>query len=114
MGRRHSAQYEAVLASERWRQVRAEAIRRAGYRCIACGRGGTLDVHHARGYRNLGREQPEELQALCRECHDALHASRRALNAGCLRTLVWIILISVAIQLAATVLPMLLRHFGLM
>ena len=114
MGRCHSAQYEAVLASERWRLVRAEAIRRAGYRCSACGRGGTLDVHHARGYRNLGREQPEELQPLCRKCHEALHVRQRAQRAGCLRTLVWIVVISFAIQLAATVLPMLLRHFGLM
>ena len=115
MGRRRSAQYEAVLASERWRQVRAEAIRRAGYRCIACGRGGTLDVHHARGYRNLGREQPEELQALCRECHEALHVRHHARRAGCLRTLVWIVVMSFAIQLAATVVPMLLlRQFGLM
>ena len=113
MGRRHSAQYEAVLASERWRQVRAEAIRRAGYRCVTCGRGGSLDVHHARGDRNLGRERPEELQALCRECHEMLHTRHRARRAGFLRTLVWIVVISFAIQLAVMMLPMLLRHFGL-
>ena len=71
--RRHSAQYAAVLVSDRWRLVRSEAIRRAGYRCIACGRGERLDVHHAHGYKHLGRERPNELQALCRDCHDATH-----------------------------------------
>jgi hypothetical protein len=44
----------------------------------------------------------------------ALHVRHRARRAGCLRTLVWIVVISFAIQLAAMVLPMLLRHFGLM
>jgi len=95
---RHSTQYEAVLASDRWRLLRAEVIRRAGYRCIACGRGGRLDVHHAHGYQNLGNERPEELQALCRDCHTAVHASRQLFNAGCLKVLLWIVLIAIAIQ----------------
>jgi hypothetical protein len=96
--RRHSRQYQAVLASERWRALRAEVIRGAGYSCACCGRGGPLDVHHALRYRNLGREQLEELQALCRDCHAALHASREWVNVGCMRTLAWVVTIAVAMQ----------------
>ncbi len=84
MIRGHSREYEEVLVSERWRAVRAETIRRAGYRCQARGCGGSLDVHHAYGYRNLGNERPDELQALCRSCHDHVHAQRQVVNAGCL------------------------------
>jgi hypothetical protein len=97
---RHSGQYEAVLASERWRALRAEVIRRAGYRCACCSRGGPLDVHHAHGYRNLGKERPEELQALCHDCHTALHASRPWVNAGCVRTLLWVVITAVALRVA--------------
>jgi hypothetical protein len=89
-----------VLASERWRAPRAEVIRRAGHSCACCGRGGWLDVHHAHGYRNLGREQLEELQALCRDCHTALHGSRELVNVGCLCTLFWAVIIAVGMQVA--------------
>jgi 5-methylcytosine-specific restriction endonuclease McrA len=96
--RRHSRRYEAVLTSQRWRLLRAEVIRCADYSCACCGRGGVLDVHHTRGYRHLGREQPGELEALCRDCHTALHSSRALVNGGCLRTLFWAVIIAVAIQ----------------
>jgi hypothetical protein len=96
---RHSTQYEAVLASDRRRLLRAEVIRRGGYRCQACSRGGRLDAHHARGYRNLGRERPEELQVLCRECHAAVHDSHRVANAGWLKLLLWLVVIAVATHL---------------
>jgi hypothetical protein len=95
---RHSRRYEEVLASDRWRVVRAEAIGRAGYRCIVCGRAGRLDVHHARGYGNLGYEHPRELQALCRTCHDDVHAQRQLVNSGCLKVLFWILVIATAVQ----------------
>jgi hypothetical protein len=97
--RLHSRQYEEVLASDRWRVVRAEAIRRAG-----------LSLHgvwprwpagrapRARGYENLGYERPEELQALCRTCHDAVHAQRQLVNAGCLKVLLWVVVIAIALQ----------------
>lgn len=74
MGRTHSAEYELVLRSERYRAVRGEAIRRAGGCCRQCGRASkSLDAHHWRGYSVLGREQPEDLEILCRVCHDRRH-----------------------------------------
>src|SRR6266851_864525 len=104
MARQHSAQYTAYIESEHWRVLRAEVLRRAGHQCLACGRRGPLDVHHAYGYRNLGRERPEELQAVCRSCHDAVHGRGRWNDgdngAGCLRTLLWIAVVAIALQLA--------------
>ena len=99
--RPHSRHYQEVLASDRWRGVRVEAIRRAGYRCESCGRGGRLDVHHAYGYRNLGHEDPSELQALCRTCHDTVHAQSQSqmVNAGCLKVLVWVVAITIVLHL---------------
>jgi hypothetical protein len=110
--RRHSSEYEEVLASGRWRALRAEVIRRAGYSCARCGRGGRLDVHHAAGYRNLGRELPDELQALCRECHTARHASGEWVNVGCVRTLVWIVVIAIAMQVVWLLIASVVRGLG--
>ena len=89
--------------------MRAEAIRRAG---LPLGRGGRLDVHNVRGYRNLGNQQLDELQALCWVCHDVLHASRRVRDASCPGTLFWIVVIAIAMQLALSLLVSVLHHFG--
>lgn len=107
--RQHSAEYTAYLESDAWRALRAETIRRAGYRCESCGRGGVLDVHHAQGYRNLGNEDPDELQALCRDCHDAAHVSIETNQFGCLRTLLWVAVITIALKLAWWLVEMLHR-----
>jgi 5-methylcytosine-specific restriction endonuclease McrA len=110
--RQHSAQYSAYLESDRWHALRAEVVRRAGYRCKACGGGGVLDVHHARGYRNLGRERADELQALCRDCHDAVHARVETNPFGCVRTLMWVALITIAIELVWWLLVIPLHQAG--
>jgi len=110
---RHSAHYEAVLASDRLRALRVEVIRRAGCRCIACGRGAQLDVHHARGYRNLGSEGPDELEVLCRDCHAAVHDSRRVANAAWLKVLFWLVLIAVATHLVPSFMVLVMRGLGI-
>jgi hypothetical protein len=109
---RDSRHYEEVLTSDRWRVVRTEAIRRAGYRCSVCGRGGRLDVHHARGYGNLGYERPEELQALCRTCHDAVHTQRQLVNAGCLKVLLWVVVIAIVLQAMSWLMASMLHGVG--
>lgn len=64
------ASYREYLQSPHWKKVSGEARRRARYRCQECGaRGVRLEVHHL-SYKNLGDERPEELQALCRACHE--------------------------------------------
>lgn len=66
--------YREYLKTDWWRQVRLEVIRAAGKRCQRCSATGvTLDVHHLT-YVRRGAERLEDLQALCRPCHDILQA----------------------------------------
>ncbi len=84
---RHSTLYRNVMQSERWRDVRREALRRSRYRCERCGaRGVRLDGHHWRGYGMLGRESPSDVMMLCARCHADAHG-RRAHNPHNLRNL---------------------------
>jgi hypothetical protein len=71
------AWYTAYLASPEW-QARAVAAKvRAGGRCMLCNSTGPLDTHH-RTYERVGDELPEDLVALCRDCHDGYHRWRRS------------------------------------
>jgi hypothetical protein len=64
--------YRTYLGSAAWKAQAAAARARAGHRCSRCKRAGPLDVHHLH-YRNLGHEQPTDVVALCRKCHQAEH-----------------------------------------
>ena len=62
--------------------VRVVVMERAGARCERCGLGvciaGRLDLHHKRSRSQGGTHEAENLAALCRLCHDDLHAGRAA------------------------------------
>jgi hypothetical protein len=64
--------YESYLHSDDWKKVRKSALRRAKNRCQLCNKTDGLDVHH-RTYENLGKEKPEDVTVLCRECHEKHH-----------------------------------------
>ena len=49
-----------------WRKKRAEIIKQRK-KCEICGSTKWLEVHHVKG---LSSEKPEDLQLLCRECHN--------------------------------------------
>jgi len=69
------AVYKDYLKSSHWLTTRREAIIRAGFKCEYCGASfydETLQVHHLT-YKNIGREQPEDMQVLCRTCHRKAH-----------------------------------------
>jgi 5-methylcytosine-specific restriction endonuclease McrA len=75
--------YREHLASDLWGEIRAAALKPAGYRCARCGthggRGGSgLQIHHLT-YEHLGEELADELEVLCEDCHRAAHkrTSRR-------------------------------------
>jgi hypothetical protein len=53
-------------------ETRVAVLGRAGNRCERCGRRRRLELHH-RHYNSQGRERPEDLYALCRDCHHASH-----------------------------------------
>jgi hypothetical protein len=95
-GRKRRARYQAYLKSGAWQRLRLEIIARALGRCESCkieiayqvkiydpasgeyhwGRWQPLEnarVHHLR-YTRIFHERPSDLQALCRRCHDRIHA----------------------------------------
>ena len=83
---------EQILVRDWWRRmrsarpipedVRAAVLERASGHCEDCYQETRLELHHVtyhtwgpRGPNELifGRETPEDLRALCRECHGAAH-----------------------------------------
>lgn len=67
-------EYRDYIASPAWQQKRRSILAAANYRCQECGAQAT-DVHHVT-YERLGNEQPSDLRALCRPCHDIADARR--------------------------------------
>lgn len=63
--------YDAYLQSAHWRAIREWALERSDGRCERCG-SRAEDVHH-RSYERVGCELPEDLEALCRSCHQDEH-----------------------------------------
>jgi hypothetical protein len=77
--------YHLYLRSQAWAARRREVIAEAGGACERCQRSFLvcLDVHHLH-YRNLGNEAAEDLQALCRDCHEQADDERRWRRCACL------------------------------
>jgi 5-methylcytosine-specific restriction protein A len=51
-----------------WRNVRAEILYDAAYRCAICGRG-AAEVDHIVPVIDGGSDHPSNLRALCHDCH---------------------------------------------
>jgi hypothetical protein len=70
--------YGDYLRSDEWNETRRAAITRANFRCqMCCWQPRTrtyqgFHVHH-NTYENLGHEKPEDLIALCKDCHRRFH-----------------------------------------
>ena len=76
-----TAQYLAYLKSPLWNFQRYKALVVAGFRCQKCKKhavedGVVLQVHH-KTYERLGKELPEDLVVLCKECHKEADTERR-------------------------------------
>jgi hypothetical protein len=69
--------HREYLKSPLWKSIRARAIKHYGEVCGKCGQYGN-DVHHLTYDRVGGEELIEDLQVLCRDCHEAIHAMERA------------------------------------
>src|SRR5689334_9759966 len=78
-GHRHDRRtaYQEYLASERWRQLRREALQRDGWACRVCADTSKLNVHHRRNPRHWGTETIDDLTTLCRVCHERYHTDQR-------------------------------------
>jgi hypothetical protein len=66
------AEYRTYLSSSHWIQKRVEILQQANGLCEICSQPAN-QVHHLH-YRSIGNEQPEDLMAVCRECHELIHA----------------------------------------
>jgi hypothetical protein len=84
--------YSEYMASAAWRAKRKVEIDSSGNRCRGCNLSGDeieLQIHH-RSYVNFGHELPDDLTALCIDCHPAItavirrrrYASREPLTGG--------------------------------
>ena len=64
--------YEEYLLSPMWKARRVDVLTAARFKCQRCFKPAT-DVHH-KTYANLFNEPTEDLEALCRECHEEEHS----------------------------------------
>ena len=62
--------YLAYLKSPEWREKRKEFIDLANNECQECGCNEHLQVHHL-NYDNIGDETEDDVEVLCKECHEA-------------------------------------------
>lgn len=58
-----------------WSNLREMAFLKHGKRCQKCGCGGVLDVHHL-NYRSIFDVTVDDLQPICRRCHNIEHGLR--------------------------------------
>src|SRR3972149_4064096 len=69
--------------SSQWRKFRKYIIAERGNKCQRCGLyrfgKGELHVHHLR-YDRLKREIPEDVQVICRHCHEFADQERHEYN----------------------------------
>lgn len=66
-----SLSYTEYLKTDHWKIQRQRALSRAGYLCVLC-LSTARHVHH-KTYDRRGDETPEDLIALCENCHGKFH-----------------------------------------
>ncbi|KAA8475690.1 HNH endonuclease [Arcticibacter tournemirensis] len=71
--------YYTYLNSPEWKEKRTLVLNRDHHLCQRCRIEPALDVHHLT-YKNLYNEPLEDLQALCRNCHAAVHSNNITIN----------------------------------
>lgn len=65
--------YVAYIQSDHWRNLREQALIKAGYCCEACHGKRPLDGHHLIYRDPLESGVVDDIMALCRICHDVWH-----------------------------------------
>ena len=72
---RHTQFYLDYLQSDAWRMLREAIIDERGYTCEECGVAYGLQLHHLT-YDRLGHELHEDMQLLCKSCHETADEAR--------------------------------------
>jgi 5-methylcytosine-specific restriction endonuclease McrA len=70
------AWYSAYLRSAEWKMKREGVLLRSQGRCEKCDKRLPIQVHHLT-YERVGNELPEDLAALCFDCHRPIHPGKR-------------------------------------
>ena len=68
--------YQSYLESQEWEFKRMDCLAYYRHRCGACYSKENLEVHH-RTYERIFNEEPSDLIALCRDCHEKFHGIER-------------------------------------
>jgi len=64
-------EYQRYLRSTKWRAKWQAVMKRDNNKCRFCGKKAT-NVHHLT-YTRIFDEQPYDLVAICKDCHETLH-----------------------------------------
>lgn len=104
--------HRQYLQSHVWKEKRNQALSYYGSICSSCGGHGS-DVHHLTYERSGGNEKMEDLQVLCRECHETKHVIEKASKSNPKRKKVPIRAISAYRYLTKNQINSLVSLFGL-
>lgn len=58
-------------------QIKKRLIRERGQQCELCGKRGKVVMHHITEIVNGGKSTDDNLQLVCKSCHDGIHTNRR-------------------------------------
>ena len=61
-----------------WERVKREVMKRDGRKCRCCGSREQVDPHHIKFKSAGGGDSTKNVAAICRVCHDDIHAYRLA------------------------------------
>jgi len=61
--------YLSYLKTDAWKEKRKEFLELANYECQECGSTENLQIHHL-NYENIGEETEDDVEVLCKECHE--------------------------------------------
>lgn len=68
--------YELYLESTEFDEIRQAVFARDNYKCVVCGDTENIQPHHLT-YRNIYKENLQDLITLCRRCHATYHAVQK-------------------------------------
>jgi len=61
--------WKGNAVNSQWRELKETIKNERGAKCEICGNTDNLDLHHIKARKFKGKDEPENLQLLCRSCH---------------------------------------------
>ena len=72
-----NSRYRKYLLSDEWGAIRNDLYAKRGKKCERCGSASKVQVHHLT-YKNIFKEEPEDLEILCAGCHKSEHFKKKS------------------------------------